>query len=114
MEANEPQANGASRRESATPGTRGFPVCIRLPLCYNTFFIGAFGATPGKMALKLRVLRSGGDRLSYRRSFCRHLAELLSSAMLLLGYVMALFDDERRTLHDRICDTRVVLRQDEM
>jgi uncharacterized RDD family membrane protein YckC len=25
-----------------------------------------------------------------------------------IGFIMAAFDDERRTLHDRICETRVV------
>ena len=85
-----------------------------LALAYNTYFIGAYGATPGKMGLKLRVIRSDGSRVTYLRALCRHLAELLSSVVLLLGYLMALFDHEHRTLHDRICDTRVVLREKEM
>jgi uncharacterized RDD family membrane protein YckC len=28
--------------------------------------------------------------------------------ILYIGYIMAGFDDEKRTLHDRICDTRVI------
>jgi uncharacterized RDD family membrane protein YckC len=27
---------------------------------------------------------------------------------LFIGYLMAAFDDQKRALHDRICDTRVV------
>jgi hypothetical protein len=33
---------------------------------------------------------------------------LLSSLTLAIGYIMAAFDDEKRSLHDRICDTRVI------
>jgi uncharacterized RDD family membrane protein YckC len=28
--------------------------------------------------------------------------------ILLIGFIMAAFDDQKRTLHDRICETRVV------
>ncbi|PYS28021.1 MAG: RDD family protein, partial [Acidobacteria bacterium] len=34
----------------------------------------------------------------------------LSGIILLIGYIMAAFDPERRALHDRICNTRVVLK----
>jgi uncharacterized RDD family membrane protein YckC len=30
--------------------------------------------------------------------------------ILLIGYIMAAFDEEKRALHDRICSTRVVRR----
>ena len=84
-----------------------------LSIVYTTYFLGAYGATPGKMIAKLRVLRGNGERVTYRRAFYRHLAEFLSYIPLLLGYVIALFDGEHRTLHDRICDTRVVVRKEE-
>ena len=41
-------------------------------------------------------------------AFGRHFAKYLSAMILLIGYIMAAFDDQRRTLHDRICETRVV------
>jgi len=78
------------------------------PIAYDVFFIGKFAATPGKMALGLKIVRSDGDRVSYLRAFGRHFAEFLSAIILFMGYVMAAFDDEKRALHDRICDTRVV------
>ena len=72
------------------------------------FFLGKFGATPGKMACKLKVVRPDGERISYARALGRHFAEMLSGIILYIGYIMAAFDEEKRTLHDRICDTRVI------
>ena len=79
-----------------------------IPATYVTFFLGKFGATPGKMACKLKVVTADNERVSYLRALGRYFAEILSSLILLIGYIMAAFDDERRTLHDRICDTRVI------
>lgn len=77
-------------------------------LAYVTFFIGKFQATPGKMALRLRVVLPSGGKVSYLRAFGRFFAEFLSSMTLLIGYAMAGFDEEKRALHDRLCNTRVV------
>jgi uncharacterized RDD family membrane protein YckC len=81
---------------------------ISLPAAYSTFFIGRFGATLGKMACRLKVITPEGGRVSYGRALGRFFSEMLSSMILLIGYIMAAFDDEKRTLHDRICSTRVV------
>lgn len=76
---------------------------------YVTWFVGKYGATPGKMALGLRIVRGDGGALTYGRAFGRFWGEYLSSIPCGLGYFMAFFDTkERRALHDRICDTRVV------
>lgn len=76
---------------------------------YTTFFLGRYGATPGKMILKIRVVRSDGTPLTYQRALGRYFAEMLSSLVLCIGYIMAAFDVERRALHDYLCDTRVVM-----
>ncbi len=75
---------------------------------YTTFFLGRFGATPGKMACGLRVAAPDGRSISYPRALGRYLAEYLSGMLLMLGYIIAAFDGEKRTLHDRICGTRVM------
>lgn len=83
-------------------------VSISLPAAYNTYFIGRFGATLGKMACRLKVVTPEGGQVSYARALGRFFAEMISSMILLIGYIMAAFDDEKRALHDRICSTRVV------
>jgi len=79
-----------------------------IPAAYDTWFVGKYGATPGKMACNLKVVVQDGERVTYMRAFGRHFAKLLSSMILAIGFIMAAFDDQKRTLHDRICETRVV------
>jgi uncharacterized RDD family membrane protein YckC len=79
-----------------------------LGIAYVTYFLGAYGATLGKMVFGLRVVRPNGDKISYGRAFGRYWAYLLSSITFGIGYIMAGFDGEKRALHDRICDTRVI------
>ncbi|THB77985.1 MAG: RDD family protein [Desulfobacteraceae bacterium] len=75
---------------------------------YITWFLGKFGATPGKMAFKLKVVTGENTSISYLRAFGRFWAELLSGMILGIGYLMVAFDSQKRGLHDRICNTRVV------
>ncbi|MDD2706789.1 MAG: RDD family protein [Verrucomicrobiae bacterium] len=79
-----------------------------ISISYNTFFVGRYGATPGKMACKLKIVRSDGSQVGYARAFGRQFAEMLSGLILCFGYLMVIWDDEKRALHDRICDTRVI------
>jgi uncharacterized RDD family membrane protein YckC len=60
------------------------------------------------MALKLRVVRADGSPVGYGLAAGRYLSKILSALILLIGYIMAAFDEQKRALHDRICDTRVV------
>jgi uncharacterized RDD family membrane protein YckC len=75
---------------------------------YDTWMTGRFGATAGKMACSLLVVNSDGSKISYQRALGRHFAKYLSSFTLLIGYIMAGLDEEKRSLHDRICNTRVI------
>jgi len=75
---------------------------------YQAWFLGRFGATPGKMACGLKVIRTDGSSISYGRGAGRYFAEIISAMIIYIGYIMVAFDDEKRALHDRICDTRVV------
>lgn len=75
---------------------------------YTTLLLGKYGATVGKMACRIKVVTANGERISYPRALGRHFAEILSALVLCIGYIMAAFDNEKRSLHDRICNTRVV------
>jgi uncharacterized RDD family membrane protein YckC len=83
-------------------------VGMLIGVAYQTFFVGKFSASPGKMACKIKIVRPDGTPISYQRAMGRAFAEILSSLTIGIGYLMACFDDEKRTLHDRICDTRVI------
>jgi uncharacterized RDD family membrane protein YckC len=75
---------------------------------YTTYFVGKFGATPGKMVCKLQVVTASGRPLGYGLACGRHFAEYISGIILSIGYIMAGFDEEKRALHDHICGTRVI------
>jgi len=75
---------------------------------YQIFFVGKYGATPGKMVAKLRIVNPDGSKIGYGRATGRFFAEILSGLICYIGYLMVAFDDEKRALHDRICSTRVV------
>jgi len=75
---------------------------------YYVYFHGKFGATPGKMACKIKVIRADGSAITYGRAFGRFFGDMLSGIILCIGYIMAGTDDEKRALHDRLCDTRVI------
>ena len=76
--------------------------------CYETFFIARLAATPGKLALGLKVVRADGSRVGAGRAAGRYFAKMLSGVILFIGYIIAGFDPEKRALHDMICDTRVI------
>jgi uncharacterized RDD family membrane protein YckC len=86
-------------------------VSLAIGVCYETLMIGKFGATLGKMACKIKVVTADGGRVTYLRALGRYFSKMLSGLICAIGYFMALFDkEEKRTLHDRICNTRVVMK----
>lgn len=85
-----------------------FVIMLAIQFFYSGFFLSRYAATPGKMALGIRVVRSDGSQVSFLRGGCRVLATQLSAWLFYIGYLMALFDDKKRTLHDHLCDTVVV------
>lgn len=87
-------------------------VLLLINLCitigYEVYFISSRGATLGKMAVGLKVIRADGGPISLGLAFGRYFAKLLSGFIFAIGYIIAGFDDQKRALHDRICETRVI------
>jgi len=91
-------------------GVIGLTILINFAVsfCYEVYFLSSRGATPGKMALGLKVVRADGGPISMGLAAGRYFAYLLSFFTFLIGFIIAGFDDEKRSLHDRICNTRVI------
>lgn len=86
-----------------------FLIQISVAIAYNAYFLSSkYQATPGKMACGLKVITADGGTVSAWRAVGRYFAEILSSLILMIGYIMVAFDEEKRALHDRICNTRVI------
>jgi uncharacterized RDD family membrane protein YckC len=92
-------------------GAAGLQLAISLTLqaVYQIYFLSTRGATIGKLALGLKVIRADGGPLSVGLATGRFFAYLLDAWFTLtIGFIIAGFDSEKRALHDRICDTRVI------
>ena len=86
---------------------------LMLAAGYNTAFTVAGGQTIGKMATRVRVVpvmeREGGTaRVTLGSALIRAAGCLLSIVIVGLGYIPVLVSQDRRALHDRLADTRVV------
>ena len=80
-----------------------------ISLGYAVFFIGYCGQTPGKMALRIKVVCTDGSQLTYGRAVKREvLGKFVSSILLGIGYLMVAFDHQKQGLHDKIADTYVI------
>jgi uncharacterized RDD family membrane protein YckC len=77
---------------------------------YLTLFTAAGGQTIGKMAAGIRVVSTDVERLRVPlgHAVVRAAAYLVSAAPAGLGFLPALLGAERRAIHDRLADTRVV------
>ncbi len=68
------------------------------------------GATLGKQALGLRIVRADGAQLSFGRATARHFLKVMITPLvpLAIGYLMAAFTARKRALHDFLADTLVI------
>lgn len=66
------------------------------------------GATIGMRAWKLKLVREDGTKPRALQALARFFLALLSLAFAGIGFGWALFDPQRRTLHDRLCGTRML------
>ena len=79
---------------------------------YMTLFVAAGGQTIGKMATGVRVVPAdpaapSSERVTFGHAIVRAAAFFISLVPAGLGLAPALFG-ERRGLHDRLADTRVI------
>jgi uncharacterized RDD family membrane protein YckC len=81
---------------------------LALGMAYEVYFVSTRGATPGKMALGLKIIRSDGSPVPPGLALGRYCAHWISGIIFFIGYIMAGLDSQKRALHDRICDTRVI------
>ena len=81
-----------------------------LALVYDTALIAIWATTVGKRLFRLYVVRTDGSRVGPGRALARHLASLLSMLILGIGFLLIAFRQDKRGLHDLICDTVVIRR----
>lgn len=97
---------------SVTPEAQRWVTAIWLSGIAVYFILGSIAcATAGTWGTGIRIVDARTwRRPSLARGVWRSLAIALTIATLGIGYFAMLWDDERRTLHDRIAGTRVIER----
>jgi uncharacterized RDD family membrane protein YckC len=78
-------------------------------LVYFAYFEGTSGQTLGKKALGIRVIDFGtGGPIGIGRGFIRYIGRIVSTIVVLLGYLWMLWDKEKQTWHDKFANSVVV------
>lgn len=75
---------------------------------YIVWMNGMYGATIGKMVMKLKITKENGSKISYSDALIRELASYLSFAALFIGYLNVVWDKKKQSWHDKIAKTIVI------
>lgn len=67
-------------------------------------------ATIGKLAVGVKVCTENGERLTFANATGRYFAKILSAIILLIGFLMVVFDKQKQGLHDKLAKTFVIYR----
>lgn len=65
-------------------------------------------ATLGKKLLGLQVVDLSGEQISFGRATGRYFGKIVSSLILLIGYLMQPFTEKKQALHDIMAGTLVI------
>jgi uncharacterized RDD family membrane protein YckC/ribosomal protein L40E len=101
---------GVSFEESGADGLSQL-ISLIVSVLYFTFSVSIWATTIGKRIVGTYVLRPDGSKAGVGRAFARYWAHVPSTLLLLGGYLMVAFRQDKRALHDLICDTVVVYRR---
>lgn len=72
------------------------------------FNSSSYQATPGKMAVGIKVTDINGRRIGFGRASGRFIAKLPSALLLMIGYLMQPFTQKKQALHDIMAGTIVI------
>lgn len=79
-------------------------------LYFALFESRATQATPGKMALGIKVTDAHGGRIGFGRATGRYFGKILSGLILYIGFLLAGWTSHKQALHDMLASTYVVFR----
>ena len=103
----------------AALGLTSIIVFLGVAMAYEVVMMKKWGATLGKMACGLKIVRSDGRSLGWGVCFGRFFMwnvvtsgiPYLNFILMMTSAIVAGVDTEKRAIHDRVCDTRVVFKQ---
>jgi len=82
---------------------------VMTKIAYHTLFVWLYGASLGKMAMKIWVVEALTlQRPRFVVAFNRAVFRVISETLFYLGFVWAFFDPARQAWHDKTAQTLVV------
>jgi len=82
---------------------------MTMKIVYQAFFVMQYGATLGKMAVKIRVIEIVTTaNPSVVSALNRAIFRIISEMLFYLGFLWGVFDPARQTWHDKTAKTLVV------
>ena len=106
----------ASVNEYLRSGSIVATIALLVVALFNSLLISLYflvswnwtGSTLGNAILGLRVVNKNGTRVSFFRSILRLIGMVVSAAVLMIGFIWALFDGRRQGWHDKFGGTFVL------
>lgn len=105
--------SGAAMGADGQAGAMGMQIVFQIiqfvvVIGYEGLFLQFKGATPGKMALGLRVVGPDGEPLTPGQAWIRPLIRNLTAACFLIDYLVSFFRKDMCCVHDLAARTRVI------
>ncbi|WP_331775684.1 RDD family protein [Sulfurospirillum sp. 1612] len=86
-----------------------FIYVVSLKIIYQTFFVWYYGATPGKILSKIRVISTVDiENPNLLSALNRAIVRIISESFFYIGFLWAFANPKRETWHDKIAKTLVV------
>lgn len=86
-----------------------FGYLVVIKVLYQTFFIWMYGATIGRIAMKIRVIATSDlENPNFVVALTRSAFRIISESLFYLGFLWAFLNPKRETWHDRVANTLVV------
>ena len=102
-------AGGSEEAVAIVGGLFSMMISVGLNWFYEALMVSSrYQGTLGKMAVGIVVTDLNGGRISFWRATGRCFGKLLSSVILLVGYLMQPFTDRRQALHDMLAGCLVL------
>jgi len=88
---------------------KAFLIIISMKVLYHGIFTTLYGATLGKMVMRIRVVTIGLlDNPTWSESFTRAAVRVFGESVFYLGFAWAFFDPDRQAWHDKAAKTLVI------
>jgi uncharacterized RDD family membrane protein YckC len=106
--ANQAEAISMAGEIIAMAGISQFVFFVIQTLYFALMESSNYQATIGKIVLGLKVTDVNDAKLDFVKALARNLCKVISSMILMIGYIMAGFTEKKQALHDMIAGTLVV------